>query len=1241
MVNVLETLIRQRAGLETNVTTSHTTGGDTVSIEFTPGTGTTTSNPNTGSNSGGLGDARSRLSPPTTEPTPDPDPGPVTPPPSSVGDTSAPVFGAAPHTSVREDAAISTAIGQVTATDANAVTYSITGGNTGDAFAIDPSTGQITVANTLDFEGLASYVLDITATDSVGNAAVQSVTIDITDVTETDNQPPVITTTELPSIAENAALGDVVGTVLATDNVGVVEWNIVGGDSGRKFAIDSNGTISVHGALDHETKGTYTLTVQAKDAAGFADLQDVTITVTDVDESDLIKPVFAAAPTLPVVEERPAGTVVGTVTATDNVAVTGYEIVGGTGMSLFAIDDSGRITTTAVLDYDAGTTSYDLVIQAADAAGNTEQVTATIDVRNDASDDNVPPPAPDVFLLTGADDDPALTLNNDIIIGDSTTLSDDDRIHDPSDADYDQLILELNTSGVTMDVEDVEYIEINWTGMQSPSFNLDDVSGEALVNFAPTATANFTNVTFTDVGTNSIMVGDTFRSDLTVKGIEDAMIDAGDAETLTVTDGDGAVFIIADAAESITIGDETNNIDELDLLVGAEADVTLGSSIDQAWVTFEADANLTLENSDDEDDAGDFAYNLYAVNDVTLTLLDSTSTSEWSTLYVGTPDLITLSALNEDLDGKAVFNGGEIRVTDAVDAPFDASKLQHSSIVFEAAVTNIVTGVHGANYVMEASNGSGTSTSTFVMDGDADEDSAAQSMTLTLEADQNKISFGGSTDPVYEYATIIADGAGDALTITDLTAPSATQLSLLSASNDVTVEMLSAETLDASGVMGDLIVGESLSTPSAANVAIVGAQGDNTIGAASTAIGTAAGDASFIGHGGDDDVFFATTTGTAAAQLGDGNNTVDATALTTGQLAVTGGIGDDIVTVGDETNGITDGSDVILELADGDNEAYVSFKDDSTASLSVTAGTGNDVVHLLGEGATLSSDISIDLGDGYDTVLLPNANLLGSDLDLAGVEVVEVDTTDRAKFKANADIFEGQSYLLKSYAGNGDFVNIRLAETGTYDFSQLQFDDADGSAVRGLFIGPTSGNDTIYLSEGNDVIHANGESPPSQPSLDGADTYYMNDGHDKLYLGQAGSADGQDLVIFRNEHDAEPIAANEDTMLDVLLSFNAQEDKIDLTAFNLTPGGEVSGVNQVSKVGGVWEEPGVEIKATSIDISDGEIASASFHATDTDSTNPDNRTLIVFDADTGPGVNVVGFVIDDVVSVSGAIDWFF
>ena len=148
-----------------------------------------------------------------------------------------------------ENSANGTAVATVTSTDANgdAVAYAITGGNAAGAFAIDATTGAITVANVavLDFEVHPSFTLTITGTDDgiAPLTGTATVTINLTNVDE----PPAVAP-QLFSIPENSANTALVGVVAATEPDGgqtIVGFQIIGGNTGGAFAIANGGALTV------------------------------------------------------------------------------------------------------------------------------------------------------------------------------------------------------------------------------------------------------------------------------------------------------------------------------------------------------------------------------------------------------------------------------------------------------------------------------------------------------------------------------------------------------------------------------------------------------------------------------------------------------------------------------------------------------------------------------------------------------------------------------------------------------------------------------------------------------------------------------------------------------------------------------------------------------------------------------------------------------------------------------------
>ncbi|KAJ7336040.1 Cadherin EGF LAG seven-pass G-type receptor 2 [Desmophyllum pertusum] len=123
--------------------------------------------------------------------------------------------------SVLENTAIQTNILRVVATDPDdglngLVTFSIVSGNTKDAFAIDNSTGFLSVNQNLDREDVAFYSLYIKASDNAPNPTWSSVRVNFTVLDENDNSPAFVNVANF-TVVENSKSGTSVGTVYAID----------------------------------------------------------------------------------------------------------------------------------------------------------------------------------------------------------------------------------------------------------------------------------------------------------------------------------------------------------------------------------------------------------------------------------------------------------------------------------------------------------------------------------------------------------------------------------------------------------------------------------------------------------------------------------------------------------------------------------------------------------------------------------------------------------------------------------------------------------------------------------------------------------------------------------------------------------------------------------------------------------------------------------------------------------------
>jgi hypothetical protein len=263
--------------------------------------------------------------------------------------------------SVPEDAPLDTEVGTVRAEDpdGDTLTFAITDGNAGNGFAIDPATGDITVAGPLDHEVVDAYTLTVTATAGT-KSDTATVTIDVADVDEA----PVITPIDDQDVTEDEPLEPV--AVEATDPDGQqVVVDVAGLPAGVQFADGSIvGTPTV--------SGDFVVVVTATAGTLQSSISFV-LSVTDVNDA----PVIGALPDVTVAEDSAITPITPTATDEDSDEVTLTVGTLPTGLSFAGGTISGTPTVAG---------SYVVTVTADDGEGGeaTEQFTLTVTPTPDA-----------------------------------------------------------------------------------------------------------------------------------------------------------------------------------------------------------------------------------------------------------------------------------------------------------------------------------------------------------------------------------------------------------------------------------------------------------------------------------------------------------------------------------------------------------------------------------------------------------------------------------------------------------------------------------------------------------------------------------------------------------------------------------------------------------------------------------------------------------------------------------------
>ena len=174
--------------------------------------------------------------------------------------------------SIAEDAETGRPLAAILARDADgdSIKYSITSGDSGGIFQIDPTTGVLSLKSSIKGNPRTQYTLQVKASNSAQDSRFDEVRV-VVNIEDSNDNRPVFTVcpAEVP-VEENKPRGHRVTQVVAQDtkdrgrNKEIEYFLVTGGE--RLFEIDNTtGVIKTVTSLDRETKDQHTLIIMAED----------------------------------------------------------------------------------------------------------------------------------------------------------------------------------------------------------------------------------------------------------------------------------------------------------------------------------------------------------------------------------------------------------------------------------------------------------------------------------------------------------------------------------------------------------------------------------------------------------------------------------------------------------------------------------------------------------------------------------------------------------------------------------------------------------------------------------------------------------------------------------------------------------------------------------------------------------------------------------------------------------------
>ncbi|MEQ9407984.1 MAG: cadherin domain-containing protein [Fuerstiella sp.] len=370
----------------------------------------------------------------------------------------------------------------------------------------------------------------VVAEDNQSTESVSNITAQVS-VASVNDDPTVTSDGGGPTAAISVGENNTAVTTVTSSDVdgGSPVYSITGGADAAAFSIDaSTGALNFVSSPDFETPADvggdniYNVTVHVSDGAGGTDTQDISVTVTDVNDD----PVFTSAALVNVPENQ---SFVTTVAATDDdlpAQTVEYSITGGADSTMFALNPTtGDLVFISPRNFEAPTDTnsdnvYEVNITATDGNGGVTVQAMQVTVTDENDNTPVITPGQSLFVdedaadgtslgtVAAADADAVGTLQNWTITFDSSggifaidAVTGELTVADNSSLDYESttaytLFVRVD-DGVNTSAQESVTINVNPVSESAPIITSDGGGASAAVNVAENATV-VTTVTATD-----------------------------------------------------------------------------------------------------------------------------------------------------------------------------------------------------------------------------------------------------------------------------------------------------------------------------------------------------------------------------------------------------------------------------------------------------------------------------------------------------------------------------------------------------------------------------------------------------------------------------------------------------------------------------------------------------------------------------------------------------------------------